>query len=52
MERIRLWAFPIALVFAWLMAAAYTASLMIEDIRFRSPEREPAEVAQSADEPA
>ena len=51
MERIRLWAFPVALIAAWILAAAYTLSLLIQDPRVGSPEREPAEMVRSGEEP-
>ena len=30
MEKLREWGFPVALVVAWMAAAAYTVSLLIE----------------------
>lgn len=51
MERIRLWAFPIGLIVAWMMAAAYTLSLLIQDPMVGSPQQAPAQEVQSADEP-
>ena len=38
MEKIREWGFPVALIFAWMLAAAYTVSLMIEPSVQRAPE--------------
>ncbi len=41
MDRIRAWAFPLALISFWIIAAAYAVSLMME------PKRD-AKVAQAA----
>ena len=51
MERIRLWAFPIGLIVAWMMAAAYTLSLLIQDPKVNSPEQGPPQAVLPADEP-
>ena len=37
MQRIRDWAFPVVLVATWMLAAAYTLSLTIEEPRQSVP---------------
>ena len=50
MEKIREWAFPVCLIAVWMVASAYTVSLMIEPPRQNTPAAvEPAVPALVAD---
>ncbi len=50
MQKIREWGFPVALIVIWMVAAAYTVSLMIEAPDRTAPEPPPA--ARAAVSPA
>lgn len=41
MEQIREWSFPSALIIAWMLAAAYTASFLFEPQRMQPPPEPP-----------
>ena len=41
MQKIREWGFPVALIVGWMIAAAYTLSLMIESPRAAEPPARP-----------
>lgn len=39
MQKIREWGFPVSLIVAWMIAAAYTVSLMIDTSDRTAPEQ-------------
>jgi hypothetical protein len=42
MDKLREWGFPVALVVAWMIAAAYTVSFLVGPVESQSaPERAP-----------
>lgn len=45
MKKIREWGFPVALIIAWMIAAAYTLSLMIDVTDRNAPAPPPAATA-------
>lgn len=48
MDKLREWGFPVALIVAWMFAAAYTVSLLIAPPdRAAAPAPEPQTVADS-----
>ncbi len=48
MQKIREWGFPVALIVIWMVAAAYTVSLMIEAPDRTAPEPPPAASASAS----
>ena len=48
MNKIHEWGFPIALIAAWVLAAAYTLSLMIDVTRRAPAQPEPPSAAAPA----
>ncbi len=52
MHKIREWGFPVALIVIWMLAAAYTVSLMIEAPDRATPSQEAPPAASAAASPA
>jgi hypothetical protein len=46
MQKIREWGFPVVLIVVWMIAAAYTLSLMFESPRASEPRNRPDVAAE------
>jgi hypothetical protein len=45
MDKLREWGFPVALIVAWMIAAAYTVSFLVGPMEHSQPDRSPPDLA-------